>query len=306
MEQMELKPFRVTLNEEPGDKFTLVFDCMAEDADDAAGQAEKTYPGCRVLNCTEFEGNLPLNSWLRNLLPGDQVFWCDPDHHYTSGGYTIDFINGGEIIFDDTILMLKNEAGSAVEVFARELAPVMPEGLKAVVFNGEYCGCATSAEAAIEAAQAHGNAGDEGLFAVLEKETPTGTGSVMTDCWVVRQGAPETVKLRLTFEVEYAPHGVSVDTLRESLLQMCNHAITNGMITGDTEAEVENYKMTAVEVDDGLSEEEVASFMLRRIENGDLDLEDISVRLARFGLMEAPAFIAEMRERMEMAKEDAE
>jgi hypothetical protein len=53
-----------------------------------------------------------------------------------------------------------------------------------------------------------------------------------------------------------------------------------------------------------LSEEEIADFMLQRIESGDLALEDIPVRLARYGLMEPSAFVAEMRERMEMMKEE--
>jgi hypothetical protein len=47
-----------------------------------------------------------------------------------------------------------------------------------------------------------------------------------------------------------------------------------------------------------LSEDDLAKFMLQRIENGDLALEDIPVRLARYGLMEPSAFVAEMRERM--------
>jgi hypothetical protein len=44
--------------------------------------------------------------------------------------------------------------------------------------------------------------------------------------------------------------------------------------------------------------------MLQRIETGDLALEDIPVRLARYGLMEPNAFVDEMRERMELAQED--
>ncbi|MDI9689724.1 hypothetical protein [Burkholderia cenocepacia] len=50
---------------------------------------------------------------------------------------------------------------------------------------------------------------------------------------------------------------------------------------------------------DPLSEDEVAAFMRRRLENGDLAAEDIPVRLARYGLMQPQAFIEEMRERME-------
>lgn len=47
-----------------------------------------------------------------------------------------------------------------------------------------------------------------------------------------------------------------------------------------------------------MPENEIAEFMLRRIENGDLALEDIPVRLAQYGLMDPVDFVDEMRERM--------
>ncbi|NEX60120.1 hypothetical protein G3574_03425 [Noviherbaspirillum sp. 17J57-3] len=49
-----------------------------------------------------------------------------------------------------------------------------------------------------------------------------------------------------------------------------------------------------------ITEGDVADYMLKRIESGDLALEDIPVRLARYGLMESRVFIAEMSERMAM------
>lgn len=52
----DLKSYRVTLLEEPGDRFTIVFDCYAENADHAAEQAENAYPGCDVINCTHLDG----------------------------------------------------------------------------------------------------------------------------------------------------------------------------------------------------------------------------------------------------------
>lgn len=48
-----------------------------------------------------------------------------------------------------------------------------------------------------------------------------------------------------------------------------------------------------------LDEDEIADFMLQRIEDGNLALEDIPVRLARYGLMNPEQFCAEMQERME-------
>ena len=50
-----LSNFRVTLHEEAGDKFQLVFDCQAEDADHAAEQAQSAYPGCEILNAVKFD-----------------------------------------------------------------------------------------------------------------------------------------------------------------------------------------------------------------------------------------------------------
>ena len=49
-----LKHYRVLLHEEYGDKFQLVFECMAEDFDHAEEQAESMYPGCQVISVTEF------------------------------------------------------------------------------------------------------------------------------------------------------------------------------------------------------------------------------------------------------------
>ena len=54
-ENPTLNSWRVTLREEVGDAFTLVFDCQAEDADHAAEQAEDAYPGCEVINCTDLD-----------------------------------------------------------------------------------------------------------------------------------------------------------------------------------------------------------------------------------------------------------
>ena len=43
-----LKKYLVSLYEEPGDKFILHFDCMAEDEDHAIEQAVNAYPVCEV------------------------------------------------------------------------------------------------------------------------------------------------------------------------------------------------------------------------------------------------------------------
>ena len=44
-----LKPYQVSLHEEPGDAFTTIFECMAEDAEHAYEQAKDVYPGAKLL-----------------------------------------------------------------------------------------------------------------------------------------------------------------------------------------------------------------------------------------------------------------
>lgn len=107
------------------------------------------------------------------------------------------------------------------------------------------------------------------------------------------------LNMRLVLDINYVPFGVDAETLKGLLHKMCMNAIGNGMLTGHTEAEVDGYSLEILEVPEPLSEEELSSFMLDRIENAELSLEDIPVRLARYGLMEPAAFVTEMRERMQ-------
>ena len=50
-----LIPYRVMLHEDPGVKFLIAFDCMAEDDDHAVEQAENAYPGCEIINFLPFD-----------------------------------------------------------------------------------------------------------------------------------------------------------------------------------------------------------------------------------------------------------
>lgn len=49
-----LLTYRVTLKEEKGDKFSIVFDCYAESDTHAEEQAEDAYPDCEILTITPF------------------------------------------------------------------------------------------------------------------------------------------------------------------------------------------------------------------------------------------------------------
>jgi len=68
-------------------------------------------------------GLLPADSALRQLKPGDRVYWEDPDCGWSSGHYRITAILADGICYADTVVILKNEAGSEAEVFVTEIKP---------------------------------------------------------------------------------------------------------------------------------------------------------------------------------------
>lgn len=49
-----LMTFRVMLKEEKGDKFSIAFDCYAEDDSHAEEQAQNAYPDSEILTITPF------------------------------------------------------------------------------------------------------------------------------------------------------------------------------------------------------------------------------------------------------------
>ena len=57
------------------------------------------------------------------------------------------------------------------------------------------------------------------------------------------------MKLRLTLDVDYAPHGVSEKTLRNMLEWGVQHAVGEGMLTGSTAAEVDLWKTNVERLD---------------------------------------------------------
>lgn len=232
-----LKPFRVTLHEEPGDKHQIVFDCKATDADHAAEQAENAHPGGEVINTTQFEGNLPVDSWLRSLNPGQEVWWNDPDNHRSSGIYTVEGILFDKITDDDDMLVIRNDAGSVAEVLAHELSPSKPDNLFEVVYGGETYGYAADAEAAVEVVGP-----TKAAFAVLEENVQIGDAAI-PKAWVVREGTQEDDRctLNLVLSITYKRNGVSVGDLSDRLLRVVDSAFADGMLTGDTPAEVEDH-----------------------------------------------------------------
>lgn len=114
----------------------------------------------------------------------------------------------------------------------------------------------------------------------------------------------DVLNVRLTLNVTYHLNGEPYAEVIARLQQMCRHAIGNGMLTGDTAAEVDGYEIDVSVAPDPLAEAEITWFMHERIRQGGLAMDDIPARLARYGLMEPGAFVAEMRERMAAASPD--
>lgn len=85
--------------------------------------------------------DLPADSWLRKLAPGDKVWWTDPDSNGSSGYYTIGYIYDEEGIQSGTTTVhLGNEAGSEADAYARELAQVSPWQTIRLTIDVEYAG----------------------------------------------------------------------------------------------------------------------------------------------------------------------
>ncbi|WP_230976257.1 hypothetical protein [Pseudothauera nasutitermitis] len=118
------------------------------------------------------------------------------------------------------------------------------------------------------------------------------------------QSTADTVKVRLMLDVTYLLNGEVLDDLLFHLHQQCMRAIGDGLLTGGSNAQVEQYEIDVSTRPIPLSEAEIADFMRQRIEDGNLSAEDIPTRLARYGLMTPDDFVSEMRERMETTLDD--
>lgn len=115
------------------------------------------------------------------------------------------------------------------------------------------------------------------------------------------QDQATTLRATLTLDVTYLLNGASPEVVLENLRQLCDRAIGEGMLTGYSEAEVDEYTVNVTAYQADLDEDQLTGFFADRIETGDIALEDIPSRMARYGLMGPAAFVNEMAERMELA-----
>ena len=59
------------------------------------------------------------------------------------------------------------------------------------------------------------------------------------------------MRLRLEFEIDYDPAGVSQEELADMLAEVAEHALGVGLVTGDTPATVENSHICVRDLDTG-------------------------------------------------------
>lgn len=118
------------------------------------------------------------------------------------------------------------------------------------------------------------------------------------------EDAPEVVRAHLALNVTYLLNGETAADMLANLQHPCEHAIGNGLLTGETAAKVDEYTVNVSIVPAAPPFNDITDYMNQRIADGDLSLEDILYRLVRYGLMEPLAFIAEMRERMGLSSDD--
>lgn len=115
----------------------------------------------------------------------------------------------------------------------------------------------------------------------------------------------ETSTIRLTFDVSINLTDISQEgraaalaDIKQNLEALANLAINEGLVTKSLDAIIEDYAYKAFEVE-SVDEDAVAEYLTQRVEDGDLNPEDLIVQAVRYGLQEPAQFAAEMNERMQ-------
>lgn len=113
------------------------------------------------------------------------------------------------------------------------------------------------------------------------------------------------VRMQLVLDVEYLLNGESPADLANNLESLVQRALGEGLLTGSTNAEVEWHDFKVITLEDELVDRDaVRDFITDAIESGSMRLEDITMRMATYGLMHPHEFSAEMRERMRLDEQE--
>lgn len=111
----------------------------------------------------------------------------------------------------------------------------------------------------------------------------------------------DAVKVVVSIEVEANLGGVDKGDFIQALNKRVQRAVGNGLLTGNSEVEVESWgiEIGAVEgPEQDLSEAEVEEWFRGLMESGSMRLEEVPKLLARYALSTAESARAELAERM--------
>lgn len=111
----------------------------------------------------------------------------------------------------------------------------------------------------------------------------------------------KTTNITLEVKADIDLNGLPLADLEYHLRNALSRAIGNGLLTGDTEAEVDEYSATVTLNRHVKQEGKITEFLQSQIEDGVLDAEGMAQRLTRYGLMLPSDFISEMEERADEA-----
>lgn len=109
--------------------------------------------------------------------------------------------------------------------------------------------------------------------------------------------------MRLTLDIEYKLKGLSPVQMRNILNHVIQTAVGNGLLTSDTNAEVETWSSDVCIVPKAPSEEDMVDYFNQRVADGNMDIKDLVMKAVRSGMQEMPSFVDEMRERMNFEDE---
>ena len=127
-----------------------------------------------------------------------------------------------------------------------------------------------------------------------------------------RMGLEDTEHNRVHVEallnVTYVPNGMSEDELESFLAEGIERAIGNGLLSGDSPAEVDEYEVaftTVSPAEANLDQEQIAEWVADRIADGNMDLEDLPTQMARYALESPAQMRLEFGERLGLSEEQA-
>jgi hypothetical protein len=115
----------------------------------------------------------------------------------------------------------------------------------------------------------------------------------------------DKVKVVVSLEAAVDLRGIDEKRLLAGLEQRVIWAVGDGLLTGDSEVEVDEWKLKAEALDAeeaGLSQESVEVWFRDLMESGALSLEDVPKMLARYALSSEASARAELAERMGLAE----